>query len=205
MTQVITPVGYFDKDRQFYLEGHGSYANAHKVTADSHNPELGIEHIKFLQPNSTDVRAPLANVKLNMAFGIVIDGSIYVDADGQSLRFSIHQRAGELGPDRKPVRYYDVVTVPAAVNAQVLRHADAVLKPYIKAPVAGNAAPAEMDSEYAAYLAMKKAAASQPAPATSPANPVPTESLPEGFGSVNPLQNVTPEQIAALKEAGIFA
>ena len=199
MTQTITPVGYFDKDRQFYLEGHGSYANAHKVTADSHNPELGIEHIKFLQPNSTDVRAPLANVKLNMAFGIVIDGSIYVDADGKSLRFSIHQRAGELGPDRKPVRYYDVVTVPAAVNAQVLRHAHAVLGQYIKAPVAGNAAPAEMDSEYAAYLAMKAAAAK------APTNPVPTESLPEGFGSSEALQSVTPEQIAALKEAGIFA
>lgn len=205
---MATTTNYFGIDSQWYLAGHGSYENLHLVNEECRNEALGIRHIKFLQPDTKSDRAPLANVKLNMAFGITVDAAIYVADDGQSLRLNVTQRPGELGADKKPVRYYDIVTIPRAVQAQVLRHATAVLSEHIVAPKARAAAPAG-DAEYQAYLAYKNAqeaastAASVPAAAAVPAaTSIPNEFNVEaktGFETA-----VTPEQLAAMQNAGIF-
>lgn len=209
-------INYFGTDKQWYLNGHGSYADKQLVTSEAHNEALGVKHIKFLKPDTTSALAPMANVKINLAFGITIDAAVYVDTDGHSLRLNIDQRPDKkLGADGKPARWYDIVSIPRALQAQVLRHADAVLKEYIVVPAARNTE-AVVDPAYQAFLAHQAAekaaqqAAVDPAYqaflASQAAAKTTATAIPDAFNvEAEPnFESVSPEQIAAAKASGFF-
>lgn len=104
----------------FYMEG-GSYKNAHLVTADATNHDLGIAHIGLRNPETTNPKAPIFKLSLELDNGIIIYGDIFANRDGKSLNVRWPQDA--VLNSQNQTQYFDKVNVPSAVTAQVLRYA----------------------------------------------------------------------------------
>lgn len=103
----------------FYMVD-GGYMDAHLVTSESSNAELGIRHIGLRNPNTTAANAPIFKLSLLLTNGITIYGDIFANKDGRTL--SVRWPQDSFVVDNR-TQYIDRVNVPVAVTAQVLRHA----------------------------------------------------------------------------------
>lgn len=104
----------------FYMEG-GSYKNAHLVTAEATNHDLGIAHIGLRNPETTNAKAPIFKLSLELDNGIIVYGDIFANRDGQSL--NVRWPQDSFLNSQNKMQYIDKVSVPSAVTAQVLRYA----------------------------------------------------------------------------------
>ena len=100
------------------------FANSHLVTDKNHNKELGISGIILKEPTTTGPKGNiLASATILFENGLSVFGTVYVGGkSGNEPYFNTDQRKYE---DRVSgeVRYADInVTVPSAIQAQVLRH-----------------------------------------------------------------------------------
>lgn len=105
---------------KFYMEG-GSYKNAHLVTAQATNHDLGIAHIGLRNPETTSAKAPIFKLTLELDNGIVVYGDIFVNRDGESL--NVRWPQDSFLNSQNKTQYVDKVNVPSAITAQVLRYA----------------------------------------------------------------------------------
>ena len=199
------------QDHLFYLEGRGYYQDSHLVTANPGNKDLGINHIRLTIVENPNPKAPLFRVQIRLAHNITVYGSIFRQNKGNGLRLSITQDKSVNAQGTE--EYYDVVRLPIAIQAQVLRFASTwtqevagVPAPaYAQQPTQGYAPPADY---YAGYQA-------PPAPVAQPQRQAPVqyqapqapvqqaqpmaEQVPVAVGA--PAGNVSPELNAALEEA----
>lgn len=102
----------------FYLGQN--FIDGHLVNSDSHNEALGIRHIGLRNPNTTASNAPVFKLSLMLTNGITIYGDIFANKDGRTL--SVRWPQDTFVVDNR-TQYIDKVSVPVAVTAQVLRHA----------------------------------------------------------------------------------
>ena len=106
---------------KFYMEKGGSYKNAHLVTAEATNHNLGISHIGLRNPETTSAKAPIFKLTLELDNGIVVYGDIFVNRDGESL--NVRWPQDSFLNSQNKTQYVDKVNVPSAITAQVLRYA----------------------------------------------------------------------------------
>lgn len=148
-------------DGLYYLD-NTTYKNAHLVTAEAHNVNLGIEHIGLIPVETAKAGAPFFRVNIELTNGILLIGDIFPLRNNTGIYLLMPQDKF-VGSDGKPA-YADKVRLPLAVKAQVLRYANQFVsnRPVAQAP-APVAAPV---------------AAPQVAVQTPVANPVPVPTAP---------------------------
>ena len=148
-----------ERRADFYLgETATNFVNQDLVNDQARNPELGIEHIGLMVPETKKSGAPIFKLTLRLTNGIAIYGDIFVNKDGRTLNVRYPQ---DVSADAQGNRtYFDKVSVPLAITAQVLRHASTMVE-YVETPV--QQAPAQQAPVPPAVPAAQ--AVAQPAPA----------------------------------------
>ena len=123
-----------ERRADFYLgETATNFVNQDLVNDQARNPELGIEHIGLLVPETNKAGAPIFKLTLRLTNGIAIYGDIFVNKDGRTLNVRYPQ---DVSADAQGNRtYFDKVSVPLAITAQVLRHASTMVEFVETAPV----------------------------------------------------------------------
>ena len=128
-------------DGLYYIDNK-SYKNAHLVTAEAHNTNLGIEHIGLIPVETNKQGAPFFRVNIELTNGILLIGDIFPLRNGSGIYLLMPQDKF-VGSDGKPA-YADKVRLPLAVKAQVLRYASQFVStrpaPAPQAPVAQQVA-----------------------------------------------------------------
>ena len=117
-----------------YYMNNATYKNAHLVTADAHNANLGIEHIGLIPVETAKQGAPFFRVNIELTNGILLIGDIFPLRNGSGIYLLMPQDKF-IGSDGKPA-YVDKVRLPLAVKAQVLRYANQFVdaRPVTQAP-----------------------------------------------------------------------
>lgn len=115
-----------ERKADFYLGGNTNYVNQDLVNDQARNPELGIEHIGLLVPETNKTGAPIFKLTLRLTNGIAIYGDIFVNKDGRTLNVRYPQDVAVDAQGNKT--YFDKVSVPLAITAQVLRHASTMVE-----------------------------------------------------------------------------
>lgn len=133
----------------FYLGQN--FIDGHLVNSDSHNEALGIRHIGLRNPNTTAASAPVFKLSLMLTSGITIYGDIFANKDGRTL--SVRWPQDTFVVDNR-TQYIDKVSVPVAVTAQVLRHAQTQTN-YTEQPVQ-QATPAQQPVQQPVQQPAKK-------------------------------------------------
>lgn len=149
-------------DGLYYIDNK-SYKNAHLVTAEAHNINLGIEHIGLIPVETAKAGAPFFRVNIELTNGILLIGDIFPLRNGSGIYLLMPQDKF-VGTDGKPA-YADKVRLPLAVKAQVLRYASQFV----------NARPVPTPPQ--APVA-QQAPAPQVAVQTPVANPIPVPAVP---------------------------
>lgn len=143
-------------DGLYYVDNR-NYKNAHLVTAEAHNVDLGIEHIGLIPVETNKAGAPFFRVNIELTNGILLIGDIFPLRNGSGIYLLMPQDKF-IGSDGNPA-YADKVRLPLAVKAQVLRYASKFVE---ARPVPAPQAPATQ----------------QVAVQTPVANPVPVPAAP---------------------------
>ena len=143
-------------DGLYYMD-NATYKNAHLVTAEAHNVNLGIEHIGLIPVETTKQGAPFFRVNIELTNGILLIGDIFPLRNGSGIYLLMPQDKF-VGSDGKPA-YADKVKLPLAIKAQVLRYANQFVN---NRPVAQAPAPVAQQT-----------IVTPPAPQAPIANPVP--------------------------------
>ena len=144
-------------DGLYYIENN-SYKNAHLVTGDAHNANLGIEHIGLIPVETNKPGAPFFRVNIELTNGILLIGDIFPLRTGSGIYLLMPQDKF-VGSDGKPA-YADKVKLPLAIKAQVLRYANQFVN---NRPVAQ--APAPVAQQVAVQTPVAQAPVTAPAPA----------------------------------------
>lgn len=144
-----------ERRADFYLgETATNFVNQDLVNDQARNTKLGIEHIGLLVPETNKSGAPIFKLTLRLTNGIAIYGDIFVNKDGRTLNVRYPQDVAVDAQGNKT--YFDKVSVPLAITAQVLRHASTMVEFVETAPVQqAPATPAKQAEQ----------AVAQPAPA----------------------------------------
>lgn len=126
-------------DGLYYMD-NATYKNAHLVTAEAHNVNLGIEHIGLIPVETAKAGAPFFRVNIELTNGILLIGDIFPLRNNTGIYLLMPQDKF-VGSDGKPA-YADKVRLPLAVKAQVLRYANQFVsnRPVAQAPVAQQVA-----------------------------------------------------------------
>lgn len=117
-----------------YYINNNSYKNAHLVTAEAYNTNLGIEHIGLIPVETAKQGAPLFRVNIELTNGILLIGDIFPLRNNTGIYLLMPQDKF-VGSDGKPA-YADKVKLPLAIKAQVLRYANQFVnnRPVAQAP-----------------------------------------------------------------------
>lgn len=120
-------------DGLYYMD-NATYKNAHLVTGEAHNINLGIEHIGLIPVETTKQGAPFFRVNIELTNGILLIGDIFPLRNNTGIYLLMPQDKF-VGSDGKPA-YADKVRLPLAVKAQVLRYANQFVnnRPVAQAP-----------------------------------------------------------------------
>lgn len=120
-----------ERKADFYMGGSTNFVNQDLVNDQARNPELGIEHIGLMVPETKKAGAPIFKLTLRLTNGIAIYGDIFVNKDGRTLNVRYPQ---DVSSDAQGNRsYFDKVSVPLAITAQVLRHASTMVE-FVETP-----------------------------------------------------------------------
>ena len=139
-----------ERRADFYLgETATNFVNQDLVNDQARNPELGIEHIGLLVPDTNKSGAPIFKLTLRLTNGIAIYGDIFVNKDGRTLNVRYPQDIAVDAQGNKT--YFDKVSVPLAITAQVLRHASTMVE-FQETPVQQAPAPAPKQAQTEAQM-----------------------------------------------------
>ena len=119
-----------------YYINNNSYKNAHLVTGNAHNANLGIEHIGLIPVETAKAGAPFFRVNIELTNGILLIGDIFPLRNNTGIYLLMPQDKFK-GTDGKTA-YIDKVRLPLAVKAQVLRYASQFIN---TRPIAQTPAP----------------------------------------------------------------
>ena len=147
-----------------YYTDNATYKNAHLVTAEAHNANLGIEHIGLIPVDTAKAGAPFFRVNIELTNGILLIGDIFPLRNGTGMYLLMPQDKF-IGSDGKPA-YVDKVRLPLAIKAQVLRYASQFVNTR-PAP-----APQQVPAQQVAVQTPVPAPIANPVPVAAPAVPV---------------------------------
>ena len=150
-----------------YYINNNSYKNAHLVTGNAHNANLGIEHIGLIPVETAKAGAPFFRVNIELTNGILLIGDIFPLRNNTGIYLLMPQDKFK-GTDGKTA-YIDKVRLPLAVKAQVLRYASQFIN---TRPIAQTPAPA------AQQVAVQTPVAQVPVAAPAPQAPAPVAQAP---------------------------
>lgn len=145
----------FNQNKATWYRGE-DFKDSQLVTANSANEALGVTSIKFTAPKQAQIDAGvIASVYIRMD-RLGFAGTIWKGKDNkQFIRFTPEQRKTKVMVDGKEeTRNINLVTLDAAIEAQILRHAETFIK-YEDAAPAQSEAEAEQARQLAAEAKAK--------------------------------------------------